>query len=112
MSPPWSYTDTLSEELDRLSPLHLPSLKRFVGLDDLLDARLDLFQVFRCERPLVRKIVIEAFFDRRPDGELRGGKEVLDRLRHDVGAAVTVDFLALRHLEGHRTNFGVGLQRT
>src|SRR5207244_10073984 len=93
-------------------PLPLTPPERLFCPNDFPDARLDLFHTLSGEPPLVRKIVIEAFFDRWPDGELRGGEQVLDRLRHDVGAAVAVDLLALRHLEGYRTDLGVGRQGT
>ena len=41
------------------------------------------------ERPLVRKIVVETVLDDRTDRHLRIGKQLLDRIREQMGGRVT-----------------------
>src|SRR5437879_3189601 len=71
---------------------HLDPPEGTVSADDLLNPRLDLLQIFWGKRPLVGKIVIETLFNRRTYGQLRRRKKILDGLRHDVRAAVPIDF--------------------
>src|SRR5207253_5769356 len=92
------------EELDSVLPAHLRAPKWAIGADDLLNSRLDLFQIFRGKRPLVGKIIIETLFNRRTDGQLRRRKKILDGLRKNVRAAVAIDFFTLRHIEGYGRN--------
>ena len=45
----------------------------------------DRDQVIRGEWPVVGKIVVEAVFDHRTNGDLRFGEEVFDRISQQVG---------------------------
>ena len=72
----------------RLVAAHHLAPERPVGADDLRHARLDPLQVLGMERLVAREVVIEAVLDRRADGDLGAGIEVLHRLGHDVGAVV------------------------
>src|SRR5438067_2836141 len=57
----------LFEELDSVLPAHLRTPERAIGADDLLNAHLDLLQIFRVKGPLVGEIVIENLFNRWTD---------------------------------------------
>ena len=56
----------------------------FIAVDDLFHARLDSRQIVEAERRLAREIVVESILDRRADGHLRAGKQLLHRLGQDV----------------------------
>ena len=99
------------EEVNRLAPGHFAPPERPIRIQDLLNAGFDLGEILRRKRAFVSKIVIEAFFDGRADRELGRREQVLDRLRHDVRAAVAVHLLALRHVERDRPDLRIGLQR-
>ena len=55
----------------------------------------DRDQVIRSEWPVVRKIVIEAVFDHRPNGDLRFGKKVFDCVSQQVGRRMPNDLHAI-----------------
>ncbi len=61
---------------------------RQVTLHDLGHARLDARQIVWSEGLAAGEVVVEAVFNRRADGHLRAGIELLHRLRHDVGGVV------------------------
>jgi len=92
----------LFEEVDGIPAAHLQPLEGTIGFDELQRARFDLGQVIRGERPLEGEVVIKTFFNGRADGDLSRGKHLFDRLGHDMGAAVPVDFLPLRRGKGDR----------
>ena len=57
-------------------------------------------QVFRRERALVGKIVEKPVFNHRPDGHLRLGKQLLDRVSQQMRRAVADQLQAIRILGG------------
>ena len=59
-----------------------------VALDDLLHPLFDLRQIVRREGLVLGKVVIEAVFDHRADGDLRAGPQFLHGLGHHVGRVV------------------------
>ena len=58
------------------------------AVDDLVHARLDRLEVRRREGLLAVKIVVEAVFRRRAEGDLRTGIKLLHRLGQDMGGVV------------------------
>ena len=76
--------EALSRDLAR----HLLPHEWQVGLHDLGHARLDPPEILGRERLIAKEVVVEAVLDRRTDGHLRAGEQVLDRLGHDMGAVV------------------------
>ena len=78
----------ISHDLHRLLPWHLHSLKRLVGLDDLLHLGLDQGQIVVGDRPARPHVVIKAFANGRPEGQFDVGKEPRYRTGHDVGGGV------------------------
>ncbi len=90
------------EELDGVLLAEFPPGDGKLPLGDFLRARFDLFQIFRGEGPFVGEVVVEAVFERWADRQLRAREQFLDGLRHQVGAAVAVDFTALRAVEAKR----------
>jgi hypothetical protein len=100
---------------DRLEVLHgvvaLPHLARdlFVLARELGHLFFDRFEIFRREGPLVRKVVIKAVFDHRPDRHLRIGEQLLHRVREQVRRRMTqhVDpvFVLVRHDRDLRVAF-------
>ena len=88
------------EELDRLVARHELARHRLVLFRELGHALLDRRQVFRRERPLVGKIVVEAVFDHRADGHLRVREELLDRVGEQVRGGVAQHLEAVRILVG------------
>ena len=88
------------EKLDRVVARHELARDRLVLFRELGHLLLDRREVFRRERPLVRKIVVEAVFDHRADGHLRVGKQFLDRVGEQVRRRVAQDLEAVRILVG------------
>ena len=70
-------------------------------------ALLDRRQVFRRERALVGKIVIEAVFDDRADGHLRIGKQLLHRMGQQVRGRMADDLHAIGILVGDDGQRGI-----
>ena len=66
---------------------------------DFARALLDVLEIFRRERPIVGKVIIKTVFQSRPDRQLSGGKKFFHGLRHDVCAAMPVDFPAFGSVE-------------
>ena len=71
-----------------------------LALRDLAHALLDRLQVLGGEGALVREVVVEAVVDHRPDRHLGVGKELLHRVREQVGGGVADDFEAFGILVG------------
>ena len=67
-----------------------PDLARdlLVAVDDLAHALLDRGEIVRRERLVAGEIVIEAVLDRRAEGDLGAGIELLHRLGQHMGAVV------------------------
>ena len=78
----------LLADLQRLGPRHFEPLERLVGLDDLLHLGFDRRKVFLRERLGQLEVVVEAAFDRRPEGQLHALQEPHHRPGHDVGRRV------------------------
>ena len=99
----------LLEPAPRFLAAHHLAAKRLVGRDDLGHARLDARQILGMERLVAREVVVESVLDRRADGHLSAGVQILDRLGHDVGAVVAQDRqgrLVLGADEAHRGAIG------
>ena len=84
-----------AEEGDRLVPRHDFSFYGKIFPGDLRHSLFDGREIFRRERPLVRKVVVEAVLDHRPDGDLRVGKQLLHRVREQMRGRVPDDVDAL-----------------
>ena len=59
-----------------------------VAGDDLAHLRLDRREVVRRERLVAGEVVVEAVLDRRADGDLGAGEQLLHRLGQHVGGVV------------------------
>ena len=58
------------------------------------------------------EIVVEPVFDGRADGDLNlVAIKLLDRLRHQVGGRVAIDFQPGGRIEGNQFEAGIGFQR-
>src|SRR3970282_731305 len=79
------------EQLHRLVARQFAPRDRQVLARDLGHALFYGREVLGRERAFVRKIVVEAVFDHRPDGDLRLGIELLHRLREQVRRRVADD---------------------
>ena len=78
------------EQLQRLVARDLLAHERRVpALTILRHLRLDLLEVLGRERLPYVEVVVEPVLDRRTDGDLTPGKEVLHRVRHHVRRAVS-----------------------
>ncbi|CAI8430745.1 MAG: Uncharacterised protein [Rhodospirillaceae bacterium] len=83
------------EQRDGFVPAdHLP-LKGCVAGDHLVHLRLDHLEVVGGEGLFPVEIVVKAVFDRRADGDLRAGKQLLHRLGQHVGTVVADDLQRL-----------------
>ena len=78
-----------------------------VGSRELGHLRFDGGEILRREGPLVGKVVIEPILDDRSDGHLGVGKELLDRLRQEMGRRVANDVEALGIPVGHDRERGI-----
>ena len=74
-------------------------------------AGFDLFQIFRRERRLALKIVIESAVGWRTDAKLRLGKQLENSCRAKVSGRMPVDLQSLRVFVGQNLNCGVSLNR-
>ncbi len=83
-------------ELHGLAAVHFDPLERLVFLDDLGHFRLDRGKVVLGKRPLGLKVVVEAVFDRRPEGKLDAVIEPHHGAGHDVRRRVPHDVQGLR----------------
>ncbi len=63
--------------------------KRIGGLYDVGHLRCDLVEVFWSKRLIHVKIVVKPFLNRRPDRHSRTRIQILHRMRHHVGGAVS-----------------------
>jgi hypothetical protein len=66
--------------------------------------------VFRRERALVGKVVVEAVLDHRADRHLRFGKQLFHRVGQQVRRRVAQDLQAIGILVGDDGQLGVGFQ--
>ena len=78
-----------------------------IARDDLLHLFLDDGQVFRRERLVARKIVIESVLDHRADGHLRARPQVLHGFGQHMGGVVPDQFQRARIVARHELDFGV-----
>ena len=76
-------------------------------LDDLGHFGFDLGQVFRRERTLVGKIVIEAVVDDRTDGDLGAGIQTLHGLGQQMRGRMTQDVQRIRMFFSHDFQTGI-----
>ena len=74
----------LAEKLQRLEDAHVAMLERQVLLGDLLHLRFDLPEIVGRQRAREVEVVVETVFHRRPEAELRAGKELEHRAGHDM----------------------------
>jgi hypothetical protein len=93
------------EVFDRLVPVPDLADDLLVAIDDLAHPLLDRGQVVQAERRVTGEVVVEAVVDRRTDGHLRTGKQLLHRLGHHVAGVVADGLqrfgaLARQDLEG------------
>ena len=81
----------------------VPHLARdgLVAVDDLAHADFHAFQILGSEGLLAREVVVEPVLDGRPDGDLRLGPELLDRLGEHVGRVVAQQLQRLLGIPGH-----------
>jgi len=89
------------KELDRLFPADLAAREGLVLRGDLRHPLLDLLQILGREGRLVVEVVVKAVLDGGPDRDLDAREQLLDRLGHDVGDAVTQNAHALRAVDVH-----------
>ena len=73
-------------------------------------AALDALEVLGRKRFRHVEVVVESFFDRRTDGQLRFGEQLLGGLGHQVGRAMPVHLAALGIVEGQHLKGGVPVQ--
>ena len=73
-------------------------------------AALDALEIIGRERLRHVEVVVESLFDRRTDGQLRFGKQLLGGLGHQVRRAVPVHLPALGIAEGQHLQGGVPVQ--
>jgi len=97
----------VAEELHRFVARHLAARDRQVALRNLGHAPLDRGEVFGRKGALVGKIVIEAVFDHRADGDLRIGEELLHRVREQVRRRVAQQVVRFRVLVGDDGDVGI-----
>ncbi len=91
----------LAEITNRVGAGHDQTGDRQILLDEFGHAFLDRRQVFRGERALVGKIVVEAVLHHRPDGHLGIGEQLFDRLGQQVRGGMPDDLQAFRILVRH-----------
>ena len=85
-------------------------LEADILLDDLLHLALDLFEIFRLERFLHVKVVVEALLDRGPDSKLHFREQTLDRLREDMRRRVPEGVTPLRVVEREKLRLRVRVE--
>ncbi len=80
----------VGEDLEGLVGTGLSPFERLVGGDDLAHPRVDCLEVLGAEGGAVAQfeVVVEAVFDRWPDGEGGAGPEAEHRLGEHVGSRV------------------------
>ena len=83
----------------------------FVTRDDLAHFLFDRGEVFRRERLVAEKIVIEAVVDHRADGDLRAGPQRLHRLGQHMRGVVADQFERARVVAGKELDLGVVVDR-
>ncbi len=83
------------------------ALDRQVAVDDLAHPLLDLREIVRGEGLLAREVVIETVLDRRAEGDLRAGEQLLHRLREHMRGVVPDQLERVRILGGDDRNLGV-----
>ena len=77
------------EEGDGLLAVDHPALEPGAAADNVAHLRLDGGEVVRRERLIAGEIVVEAVLDRRADGHLGAGIQILHRLGQHMGGVVT-----------------------
>jgi len=81
---------------DQLLAAPLLAAQRLVGGDDLAHFGFDRGQVLIGEGPVLgREVIVEAIVGRRTEGDLRAGKQRLDRFGQNVGEIVPRQFQRL-----------------
>ena len=100
-----------AEELDRLVALPDFAPNVLVACDDLAHACLDGLEIARSEGLRACKVIVEAVFDRRADGDLRIGIELLHGFGHDVSCIMTEQLEAVGVLVRHDLDARVAADR-
>ena len=95
------------EEADRLVAVDLLADEFFPARHDLAHLRLDRREVVRSERLVAREVVVEAVGDRRADGDLSAGIELLHRLGQHMRRIVPDQFQRLGIAAGDEHHVGV-----
>ena len=90
----------LADELLRVRPRELLALNGEIRLDDALHLGFYLLEIRLGDGGAEIKVVIKPVLDRGTYAQLDGGIDVLDRLREDVRAGVTIGSSALLVREG------------
>ena len=85
--------------------------ERFVAGDDLPHFLFDEVKVFRRERLIAVKIVVEAVLDHRPDGDLRSRPQALYRFGEDVRGIMADELKHARVVAVEKFNFCVVFDR-
>ena len=81
---------------------------RLVAVDDLASScALDLGEIVGRERLVAHEVVIEAVLDRRAEGDLGAGIELLHRLGQHMGAVVAQQLQRVRVRAGDDLDLGV-----
>ena len=95
------------EEPDRLVAVDHLADEFFPARDDLAHLRLDRSEILRRERLVAGEVVIEPVSDRRPDGHLRAGIQLLHRLGQHMRRVVADQLQRLGIAAGDEHNVGV-----
>jgi hypothetical protein len=82
-------------------------LDRQVAVDDFAHPLLDLREILGGERLFPREIVVEAVLDRRAEGDLGAGEQLLHRLREHMRGVVPDQLQRVRVLGGDDRHLGV-----
>ena len=80
-----------------------------VARADFGHAFLDCSQIFRCKRPLIRKIVVKTILDNRADSDLRFRKQFLHGMCKQMRGGMADYFQPFRIFFGNNTDIAVCL---
>ena len=89
------------KKIDRFRTLPHLTLNLQVPFTDLCHTLFNRRKVFCRERSLVREVIIKTILNYRPNGDLRFGKQFLDRMCQQVRAGMTNDLQSFRILFGN-----------
>ena len=95
------------KKIDRFRALPHLTFNLQVPFTDLCHPLFNRRKIFCRERSLVREIVIKAILNYRPNGDLRFGKQFLDRMCQQVRAGMSNDLQPFRILFGNDRQIAV-----